>query len=75
VSEDFYLSLRLQVKGFEMRLASYHGEDFKGVSLTVFDELALWGKYAYGTDELVFNPLRKWYKGPNHRVTSQLLHE
>jgi hypothetical protein len=65
VSEDFHLSLRLQIAGFEMRLASYHGEDFKeGVSLTVFDELARWEKYAYGTNELVFNPLRKWYKGP-----------
>jgi hypothetical protein len=65
VSEDFHLSLRLQIAGFQMRLASYHGEEFKeGVSLTVFDELARWEKYAYGTNELVFNPLRKWYKGP-----------
>jgi hypothetical protein len=65
VSEDFHLSLRLQIAGFQMRLASYHGEDFKeGVSLTVFDELARWEKYAYGINELVFNPLWKWYKGP-----------
>ena len=32
--------------------------------MTVFDELARWEKYAYGTNELVFNPLKKWYKGP-----------
>jgi hypothetical protein len=52
-----------------MRLATYHGEGFKeGVSLTVFDELARWEKYAYGTNELVFNPLRKWYKGPITRL-------
>jgi len=69
VSEDFHLSLRLQIAGFQMRLATYHGEDFKeGVSLTVFDELARWEKYAYGTNELVFNPLRKWYKGPITRL-------
>jgi cellulose synthase/poly-beta-1,6-N-acetylglucosamine synthase-like glycosyltransferase len=65
VSEDFQLSLKLQTAGFGMRLASYHGEEFKeGVSLTVFDELARWEKYAYGINELVFNPLRKFYKGP-----------
>jgi hypothetical protein len=65
VSEDFHLSLRLQIAGFEMRLVSYHGEDFKeGVSLTVLDELARWENYAYGTNELVFNPIRKWHKGP-----------
>jgi hypothetical protein len=27
-------------------------------------ELARWEKYAYGTNELVFNPLKKWFKGP-----------
>ena len=65
MSEDFHLSLRLQIAGFGLRLASYHGEGFKeGVSLTVFDELARWEKYAYGTNELVFNPLRRWYRGP-----------
>lgn len=69
MSEDFHLSLRLQIAGFELRLASYHGGEFKeGVSLTVFDELARWEKYAYGTNELVFNPLRKWYRGPFTRL-------
>jgi hypothetical protein len=40
--------------------------DFKeGVSLTVYDELARWEKYAYGCNELVFNPLLRWpTKGP-----------
>src|SRR5436190_7998952 len=38
VSEDFDISLRLQIAGFIVRLASYdHGEFKEGVSLTVFD--------------------------------------
>lgn len=45
VSEDFQLALRLQIKGSIVRLASYHGDEFKeGVSLTVFDELLRWQK-------------------------------
>lgn len=66
VSEDFDMSLRLQVKGYTIRLAAWAGEGFKeGVSLTVYDELARWEKYAYGCNELLFYPIRKWiYKGP-----------
>ncbi|KAA8569388.1 hypothetical protein EYC84_001033 [Monilinia fructicola] len=66
VSEDFDMSLRLQVNGYIIRLAAWAGEGFKeGVSLTVYDELARWEKYAYGCNELLFHPLRMWfYKGP-----------
>lgn len=66
VSEDFDMSLRLQVNGYIIRLAAWAGEGFKeGVSLTVYDELARWEKYAYGCNELLFHPMRKWiYKGP-----------
>jgi len=66
VSEDFDVSLRLQMNNFVVRLATYHNGGFKeGVSLTIYDELARWEKYAYGCNELVFNPLYKWlYKGP-----------
>lgn len=66
VSEDFDMSLRLQCNGFIIRLAAWAGEGFKeGVSLTVYDELARWEKYAYGCNELLFYPMRKWfYKGP-----------
>lgn len=66
VSEDFDMSLRLQCNGFIIRLAAWAGEGFKeGVSLTVYDELARWEKYAYGCNELLFYPIRKWiYKGP-----------
>ncbi|AEO61197.1 hypothetical protein MYCTH_2311126 [Thermothelomyces thermophilus ATCC 42464] len=66
VSEDFDMSLRLQCAGYIIRLAAWAGDGFKeGVSLTVYDELARWEKYAYGCNELLFHPIRKWiYKGP-----------
>jgi hypothetical protein len=61
VSEDFDVSLRLQINGFVVRLAAYHNGGFKeGVSLTVYDELARWEKYAYGCNELVFHPVIHW---------------
>jgi hypothetical protein len=47
VSEDFDISLRMQMNKFVVRLATYHHGGFKeGVSLTVYDELARWEKYA-----------------------------
>ncbi|KAH7633790.1 glycosyl transferase family group 2-domain-containing protein [Sordaria sp. MPI-SDFR-AT-0083] len=66
VSEDFDMSLRLQCAGYSLRYASYTGEGFKeGVSLTVYDELARWEKYAYGCNELLFHPIRFWViRGP-----------
>ncbi|KAL5327520.1 hypothetical protein ACEPPN_005219 [Leptodophora sp. 'Broadleaf-Isolate-01'] len=66
VSEDFDISLRLQMQGMVVRLATYHDGGFKeGVSLTVYDELTRWEKYAYGCNELVFNPFSQWvFKGP-----------
>ena len=66
VSEDFDMSLRLQCNGYIIRLAAWAGDGFKeGVSLTVYDELARWEKYAYGCNELLFNPIRTWlWRGP-----------
>ncbi|KAK4453763.1 glycosyl transferase family group 2-domain-containing protein [Podospora aff. communis PSN243] len=66
VSEDFDMALRLQVAGYSLRFASYTGDGFKeGVSLTVYDELARWEKYAYGSSELLFHPVRFWLvRGP-----------
>ncbi|PPQ70784.1 hypothetical protein CVT26_014719 [Gymnopilus dilepis] len=66
VSEDFDLALRLLLKGYNLRWATYSNGGFKeGVSLTVVDELARWQKYAYGCNEIIFNPLIKWWrKGP-----------
>lgn len=66
VSEDFDMALRLQVKGYSLRYAAYTGDGFKeGVSLTVYDELARWEKYAFGCNELLFHPFRFWLvRGP-----------
>ncbi|QUC19563.1 uncharacterized protein UV8b_03804 [Ustilaginoidea virens] len=66
VSEDFDISLRLQMKGNVIRIADYHDGAFKeGVSLTIYDEIARWQKYAYGVNEMIFHPFHRWiYKGP-----------
>jgi hypothetical protein len=66
VSEDFDMALRLQVYGYVVRMAAWAGDGFKeGVSLTVYDELTRWEKYAYGCNELVFHPIKYWItKGP-----------
>jgi hypothetical protein len=49
VSEDFDMALRLQMRGYIIRWATYTKCGFKeGVSLTVDDELNRWQKYAYG---------------------------
>ena len=66
VSEDFDMALRLQIAGYIVRFASYTMDGFKeGVSLTVYDELARWEKYAYGCSELIFHPFKQWFtKGP-----------
>ncbi|THV01495.1 hypothetical protein K435DRAFT_655221 [Dendrothele bispora CBS 962.96] len=71
VSEDFDMALRLQIKGYIIRWATYSNGGFKeGVSLTVDDELNRWQKYSYGCNELIFNPLISWWKlGP---ITKQL---
>ncbi|KAF8874734.1 glycosyl transferase family group 2-domain-containing protein [Infundibulicybe gibba] len=71
VSEDFDMALRLMLKGYIIRWATYSKGAFKeGVSLSVDDELNRWQKYAYGCSELLFNPLVQWLrKGPiNHQI-------
>ncbi|PCH37090.1 hypothetical protein WOLCODRAFT_92261 [Wolfiporia cocos MD-104 SS10] len=66
VSEDFEMALRLQLRGYIIRWATYSLGGFKeGVSLTADDELNRWQKYAYGCSELLFNPFVQWWrKGP-----------
>ena len=66
VSEDFDMSLRLQCNDYIIRLSAWANYGFKeGVSLTVYDELARWEKYAYGCNELLFHPIRFWpIRGP-----------
>ena len=70
VSEDFDMSLRLQGAGYIVRLGAYFGNGFKeGVSLTVYDELSRWEKYAYGCSELLFHPIKDW---PRHGPFTKL---
>lgn len=71
VSEDFDMALRLMLKGYIVRWATYSNGGFKeGVSLTPDDELNRWEKYSYGCNELIFNPLKDWWRlGP---ITKQL---
>ncbi|KAK5074616.1 hypothetical protein LTR24_010057 [Lithohypha guttulata] len=66
VSEDFDMALRLQSLGYVLRFSTVFADGFKeGVSLTVYDELARWEKYAYGCSELLFNPFKYWFtRGP-----------
>ncbi|KAF8066798.1 glycosyl transferase family group 2-domain-containing protein [Lyophyllum atratum] len=66
VSEDFDMALRLMLKGYIIRWATYSKGGFKeGVSLSVDDELNRWQKYAYGCSELLFNPFTQWFRrGP-----------
>jgi len=66
VSEDFDMALRLQSHGYVLRFSTVFGDGFKeGVSLTVYDELARWEKYAYGCSELLFHPFKHWFtRGP-----------
>lgn len=61
VSEDFEMALKLQLKGYIVRWATYSDEGFtEGVSFTPEDEVTRYQKYAYGCSEIVFNPLRYW---------------
>ncbi|KAJ7594440.1 glycosyl transferase family group 2-domain-containing protein [Mycena floridula] len=69
VSEDFDLAMRLLKAGWGIRWATYSKGAFKeGVSLTVDDELNRWQKYAYGVNELLFNPFIRW---PRHGPISK----
>lgn len=66
VSEDFDMSLRLQLQGYVVRWATYSNLGYlEGVSLTPSDELNRWQKYAFGCSEIIMQPLRLWLtKGP-----------
>jgi membrane glycosyltransferase len=75
VSEDFDIALRLQLKGYTIRWATYSDGGFKeGVSLTADDELNRWQKYAYGCNELMFNPLIRWWRvGPINKQLNSFM--
>ncbi|KIM43612.1 hypothetical protein M413DRAFT_68979 [Hebeloma cylindrosporum] len=75
VSEDFDMALRLILKGYIVRWATYSKGGFKeGVSLSVDDEINRWQKYSYGCNELLFNPIIQWWrKGPINRQINKFL--
>lgn len=51
-------------------LAHYLDLTITSDSLTIDDELSRWMKYSYGCGELIFNPLKSWWRmGP---ITKQL---
>ncbi|SPO23576.1 uncharacterized protein UTRI_02255 [Ustilago trichophora] len=66
VSEDLDLGLRLLLRGWVTRWATYSDYGFQeGVSLTYVDEVNRWRKYTYGIFELFLNPLWRWpVQGP-----------
>jgi len=66
VSEDFDMALRVQSLGYIIRFNTiFNGGFEEGVSLTVYDELSRWEKYAYGCSELLFHPFKYWIvRGP-----------
>jgi len=77
VSEDFDMALRLQAAGYYVRFGSYTGTTSgfeEGVSLTVYDEIMRWEKYAYGCSELIFHPFRYWFtRGPFTPIFRQFI--
>ncbi|KAJ1022604.1 hypothetical protein NDA16_003593 [Ustilago loliicola] len=66
VSEDLDLGLRLLLRGWITRWATYSNYGFQeGVSLTYVNEVNRWRKYTYGIFELFLNPLWRWpVQGP-----------
>lgn len=75
VSEDFEMALKMQLKGYIVRWATYSDEGFtEGVSFNPEDEVTRYQKYAYGCSEIVFNPLRYWLtRGPLSKLFRSFL--
>jgi hypothetical protein len=54
---------RADDQGWVVRWATYSENGFEeGVSLTAADELSRWQKYAWGVSEIVFYPIKLWFK-------------
>lgn len=70
VSEDFKLFMDLTIAGYYGRYVTYTSNIntkyfekhnfMEGISLEYIDELAKFKKYAYGTCEILFNPVGQW---------------
>lgn len=62
VSEDFAMSLFIQMNGYIGKYV-YFDCDFKeGVTLTFHDEVIKFCKYAFGIHELILHPFKDWIK-------------
>lgn len=59
VSEDFALSLDLYIKGYYGKYIYFDYGFKEGVTLNVDDEIVKFSKYAFGVNEILFNPLNK----------------
>lgn len=62
VSEDFDMSLRLNINGYYGRYITYTGPGFiEGVSLCYSDEIIKFRRYSYGACEIMFNRFFDWW--------------
>ena len=60
VSEDFIFSLQCQYIGYYGKYIYWDCGMTEGVTLNVLDEITKMEKYAYGVNELLFNPVNRW---------------
>lgn len=61
VSEDFIFSLQCQYIGYYGKYIYWDCGMTEGVTLNVLDEITKMEKYAFGVNELLFNPINQWY--------------
>ena len=55
--------IQADIQGWVVRWATYSDYLFEeGVSLTAADELSRWQKYAWGVSEIVFYPIKHWFR-------------
>ncbi len=60
VSEDFEVSMRMQLRGYKGRYVTYLRGFEEGVTVSPWDEIVRLRKYAYGVSELVVQPVGQW---------------
>jgi hypothetical protein len=61
VSEDFAMSLNMQSHGYYGKYIYYDCGFTEGVTLNVIDEISKFSKFAYGVNEIIFNPISEWF--------------
>lgn len=62
VSEDFVMSLNMMDLGYYGKYIYFDCEMKEGVTLNIIDEIIKLKKYMYGINEILFNPLKYWFK-------------